>query len=165
VQQDRIRRTAEIAYIVLILAVAVVVWGEAGKLPPAPYDPLGPKTFPIWVSYGLAALGLAMLVRLLFGRALGLAAQSLLTGLDGAATHVLSPWTALLTLLLGFAYAGALSFRSVPFLPATMVYLFVAGAALGPLTRKRLVVLAVFAVVAAVTLDLVFRTLFQLDLT
>jgi hypothetical protein len=165
VQQDRIRRTAEIAYIVLILAVAFAVWREAGKLPPAPYDPLGPKTFPIWVSYGLAALGLAMLARLLFGRALGLAAQSLLTGLDGAATHALSPWTALLTLLLGFAYAAALSFRSVPFLPATMVYLFLAGAALGPLTRKRLIVLAVFAVVAAVALDLVFRMLFQLDLT
>ena len=164
-QQDRIKRSAEIAYIVLILVVAVMLWREASKLPPAPYDPLGPKSFPIWVSYGLAALALMMLVRLVLGRALGRAMQSMVLGLDGEATHVLSPWTAALTLLLGFAYAAALSFRSVPFLPATMVYLFLAGAVLGPLERRRLAVLAVFAVAAAVTLDLLFRALFRLDLT
>ena len=62
--QDRVTRTAEIAYVVLILVIAGIVWHEASALPPAPYDPLGPKAFPIWVSYALAALGLAMLVRL-----------------------------------------------------------------------------------------------------
>jgi hypothetical protein len=165
VQQDRIRRTAEYAYVVLILAVAFAVWREASRLPPAPYDPLGPKAFPIWVSYALAALAVAMLARLLFGRALGRAAQSLVTGLESGATHVLSPWTAGATLLLGFAYAAALSVRSVPFLPATAIYLFLAGAALGPFERKRLAILAVFAVAAAVALDLVFRALFKLDLT
>ena len=56
-QQDGVTRAAEIAYIALILAVAGVVWREASTLPPAPYDPLGPKAFPIWVSYALAALG------------------------------------------------------------------------------------------------------------
>ena len=74
-------RTAEIAYIALILAVAGIVWREAGALPPAPYDPLDPA-FPIWVSYGLAALGVAMLARLLFGRSLGRALQALIVGLE-----------------------------------------------------------------------------------
>jgi hypothetical protein len=165
VQQDRIRRMAEYAYVALILAVAFVVWRAAGRLPAAPYDPLGPKAFPIWVSYGLAALGVAMLARLLFGRALGRAAQSMVTGLDGGATHALSPWTAAATLLLGFTYAAALSVRSVPFLPATAIYLFMAGAVLGPFARKRLAALAVFAIVAALAVDFVFRTLFKLDLT
>jgi hypothetical protein len=165
VQQDRIRRTAEYAYVALILAVAFAVWREAGKLPPAPYDPLGPKAFPVWASYGLAALGVAMLARLLFGRAIGRAAQSLVTGLEGGATHAPSPWTAGATLLLGFAYAAALSVRGVPFLPATAIYLFLAGAVLGPFARKRLALLAVFAVAAAVVLDFVFRALFKLDLT
>ena len=64
----------------LILAVAGLVWREASALPPAPYDPLGPKAFPIWVSYALAALGLAMLARLLLGRSLGRAAQSMVVG-------------------------------------------------------------------------------------
>lgn len=164
-QQDRVRRAAEIVYIVVILAVAVLVWREASALRPAPYDPLGPKSFPIWVSYGLMALAAAMLARLAFGRRLGLAAQSMVLGLDGKAEHALRPGVAILTLLLAFAYAAALSFRGVPFLPATAVYLFLAGAALGPFERKRLAVLAVFAAAAAVALDLVFRALFKLDLT
>ena len=94
-QPSGITRAAEIAYVVLILAVAGIVWREASALPPAPYDPLGPKTFPIWVSYGLAALGLAMLVRLLFGRSLGRAAQAMVVGLeDVAGEHVRRPWVA-----------------------------------------------------------------------
>lgn len=164
--QGRIGRSAEIAYVVLILAVAGIVWREARALPPAPYDALGPKAFPIWASYGLAALGLAMLVRLLLGRSLGRAAQVMVAGLgDAAGEHPARPWTAILTLVLAFAYAAALSFRSVGFLPATAVYLFLAGVALGPLARRRVVVVAVFAVVAAIALDFVFRVVFKLDLT
>jgi hypothetical protein len=165
VQQDRIRRTAEYAYVALILAVALVVWREASRLPPAPYDPLGPKAFPIWVSYALAALGVAMLARLLFGKALGRATQSMVSGFGGEGAHALSPWTAATTLLLGFLYAAALSVPRVPFLAATAVYLFLAGAILGPFARRRLVALAVASGVAAVVLDLVFRMLFSLDLS
>jgi hypothetical protein len=163
-QQDRITRTAEYAYVALILAVALVVWREAGRLPPAPYDPLGPKAFPIWVSYALAGLGAATLARLVFGRAIGRAAQSLVTGFEDAAVHTLSPWTAAATLLLGYAYAALLGVRGVPFLPATAAYLFTAAVVLGPLKARRIVAVAVFALVAAFALDLVFRTLFSLDL-
>ncbi|NJO23407.1 MAG: tripartite tricarboxylate transporter TctB family protein [Sphingomonadales bacterium] len=164
--QDGIIRAAEITYVALILAVAGVVWLEAGTLPPAPYDPLGPKAFPTWVSYALASLGFAMLVRLLFGHTIGRARQAMVVGLDDLISEgERRPWTAVLTLILAFAYACALSSRSIGFLPATAVYLFLAGAALGPLERRRLVVLAVFAVAAAVLLDLLFRRLFKLDLT
>ena len=118
------------------------------------------------MSYALAALGLAMLVRLLLGRSLGRAAQAMVVGLDDlAGEHERRPWAAVLTLVLAFAYAARLSFRSVGFLPATAVYLFLSGAVLGPLERRRLTVLAVFAVVAAVVLDLLFRRVFKLDLT
>ena len=67
--------------------------------------------------------------------------------------------------ILAFAYALALSFRSVGFLPATAAYLFLSGVALGPLECRRLTVLAVFAIAAAVVLDLLFRKIFKLDLT
>jgi hypothetical protein len=165
-QQGGVTRTAEIGYVVLILAIAGIVWREASMLPPAPYDALGPKAFPIWVSYALAALGLAMLVRLVIGRSLGRAGQTMVVGLDDlTGEHAQRPWAAILTLLLAFAYALALSFRSVGFLPATAVYLFLSGAVLGPLDRRRLTVLAIFAVAAAVVLDLLFRRLFKLDLT
>ena len=84
---------------------------------------------------------------------------------DAAGEHVRRPWVAVLTLILAFAYAAALSFRSVGFLPATAVYLFLSGIVLGPIERRRVIIVAVFAVVAAVVLDLLFRTIFKLDLT
>jgi hypothetical protein len=165
-QPSTTTRAAEIAYAVLILAVAGIVWREAGALPPAPYDPLGPKTFPIWVSYGLAALGLTMLARLLFGRSIGRASQAMVVGLeDTTGEHVRRPWIAVLTLVLAFVYAAGLSVRSIGFLPATAVYLFLSGLVLGPLTRRRVTIIAIFAIVCAAVLDFLFRTIFKLDLT
>jgi hypothetical protein len=165
-QPNGITRTAEIVYIAMILAVAALVWREASALPPAPYDSLGPKSFPIWISYGLAALGGVMLVRLVLGRSLGSAAQSMVVGLDEAVGEgARQPWRAIATLILAFAYATALSFRSVGFLPATAVYLFLSGVVLGPIERRRLLMIAIFAVAAAALLDLVFRAIFKLDLS
>jgi hypothetical protein len=118
------------------------------------------------VSYGLAALGLVMLARLLFGRSLGRAPQAMVVGLeDLEAKHARRPWVAVLILILAFAYAAGLSFRSVGFLPATAIYLFLSGVVLGPIERRRIVFVAIFAIVAAVALDFVFRTIFKLDLT
>jgi hypothetical protein len=150
---------------VLILAVAGVTWREARGLPPAPYDPLGPGAFPIGVSVALAALGIAMLARLLVGRSLGRAATGMVVGLEVAGEHRRRPWTAAGALLLAFGYAAALSFRGVGFLPATAVYLFLSGVLLGPLEGRRVAAVAAFAVAAAVVLDLLFRVLFRLDLT
>ena len=89
--------------------IAAVTWREARGLPPAPYDPLGPKAFPIAVSVALAALGLAMLVRLVIGRSLGRTATSMVVGLEAAAGEARRPWTAAGILVLAFAYAGAAS--------------------------------------------------------
>jgi hypothetical protein len=58
VQQDRITRRAEIAYIVLILAV--VVWREAEPASAGALRRARPENVPIWVSYGPAALAVAM---------------------------------------------------------------------------------------------------------
>jgi hypothetical protein len=157
-------RRAEIAYIVLVLVAAGVTWREARRLPPAPYDPLGPGAFPVAVSLALALLGLAMLARLLVGRSLGGATMGMAMGLD-AAGHPRRPWTAAGTLLLAFAYAGALSIRGIGFLPATAAYLFLSGLLLGPLKGRRAAMVAAFAAAAAVLLDLLFRVLFRLDLT
>jgi hypothetical protein len=162
---DRLQRVAEIGYIGLIFAIALVLRHEAQGLPPAPYDPLGPGSFPLWVSYGLGALAVAMAVKLLLGRSLGRAAHSMVTGLEGSAEHALSPMTAILLLLVSLLYGLALSFRAVPFMAATMVYLFAAGSVLGPFVGKRLAGVAVFAVVVAVTLDFLFRRVFSLDLS
>lgn len=161
---SRITRAAEYGYVVLILAIAFVVWWSASALPPAPYDALGPKTFPIWVSYALAALGLTMLLRLLLGHALGRAAQSMVLGFDGATEHMTRPGIAVATFLLSLVYAALLSIKVIGFLIGTALYLFFAGLILGPLERRRAGIMAIFAVVAAVILDLAFRRLFKLDL-
>jgi hypothetical protein len=150
---------------VLVLVVAGVTWREARGLPPAPYDPLGPKAFPIGVSVALAALGLAMSVRLMVGRSLGRAATGMVVGLEAGAGQARRPWTAAGILLLAFGYAGALSVRGVGFLPATAAYLFLSGVLLGPLAGRRVAAMAAFAVAAAIFLDLLFRVLFRLDLT
>jgi tripartite tricarboxylate transporter TctB family protein len=158
-------RRAEIAYIVLVLVAAGVTWREARRLPPAPYDPLGPGAFPVAVSIALVLLGLAMLARLLAGRSLGGATTGMAVGLAAVAGHPRRPWTAAGTLLLAFAYAGALSVRGIGFLPATAAYLFLSGLLLGPLEGRRAAMVAAFAAAAAVLLDLLFRVLFRLDLT
>jgi hypothetical protein len=165
VNLDKLQRIAEVAYIGLILVVAVVLRQQAASLPPAPYDPLGPGSFPLWVSYGLGILAVAMTIRLFLGRSLGRASHSMVTGLEDDAKHPLSPSTAVLMLIVSLLYGVALSFRAVPFVAATMVYLFVAGAVLGPLERKRLIGMALFAAVAAAMLDFLFRRIFSLDLS
>jgi hypothetical protein len=88
----------------------------------------------------------------------------MVTGLDGQAEHPLSPWTAVLLLLFSLVYGAALGLSELPFVAVTMVYLFAGGAILGPLKPKRLIVVAVYAVVAAIALDYLFRRLFSLDL-
>jgi hypothetical protein len=106
-----------------------------------------------------------MLGRLLIGRSLGRAATAMVVGLEAVAGQPRRPWTAAGVLLLAFGYAAALSARGVGFLPATAAYLFLSGVLLGPLERRRVAAVAVFAVAAAVALDLLFRVLFRLDLT
>ncbi len=162
--EDRVTRAAEIAYIVLILAIAGVFWYQASNLPPAPYDPMGPKFFPMSVSIALGALGLIMLVRVLMGRALGRAVQGLVVGLEAASDHVQRPLTAVLTILLAIGYAITFNFPRIGFFPATAVYLFLAGSVLTPFDVKRLAGVAAFAVIAAYALDLLFRVVFKLDL-
>ena len=162
--EDRVTRLAEIAYIVLILAISGVIWQQASNLPPAPYDPMGPKFFPMSLSIALGILGVTMLVRVLLGRGLGRAVQSMVVGLEADSENIQRPLTAVLTILLAIGYAISFSFASISFFSATLVYLFLAGVTLGEFERKRIAGVAVFAVIAAYALDLLFRVLFQLDL-
>jgi hypothetical protein len=107
-----------------------------------------------------------MLARLLFGRSLGRASQALIAGMEDVnGEHARRPWVAVATLVFAVIYAAALSIRGIGFLPATAAYLFFSGIVLGPPTRRRAITIAVFAIVAAVVLDLLFRTIFKLDLS
>jgi hypothetical protein len=165
--EERTGRIADALYALALLLVSGLVWREAGRLSLAPFDPLGPKTFPLWIAGGLAGLALLMLARLASGRDLGRARQSMVFGLGDAseeAGHARKPLVALALFGLSLAYAAALGLRGLGFLLATGIYVFCAGALLGGFERRRLLPLAVLAVAVAVAADLVFRRLFALDL-
>lgn len=161
---DRAARVRDAVYAVALLFVAGLVLREASTLAPAPFDPLGPKTFPVWICYGLIALALAMLARLATGRGLGRAQQSMVLGLGEVTEHARRPWMALALFGLTLAYAAALSLRGVGFMAATGGYLFLAALTLTRFDRKQVSRIAIAAVVAAVGLDVVFRRIFVLDL-
>ncbi len=163
--EDRATRTAEMAYVCLIILVAGVVLQQALQLPPAPYDPMGPKALPIGVALALGGLGLLMLLRLVFGRGLSRTVQSMVVGFeDEGAGHVRRPLTAVLIVLLAIAYAIAFGVSQIGFFQATAVYLFLSGLVLSRPSWRGVAILAAFAVAAAYALDLLFRVLFQLDL-
>lgn len=158
-------RIGDAAYAVALLAVAGIVLREAQKLPPAPFDPLGPGTVPIWICWGLIGLALAMLANLAAGRDLGRAQQSMVIGLGGAdAEHRPRPWIAAALFGLTVAYMAALSVRGIGFMLATFGYLLLAGALLSGLQRNKLLPVAIVAAVMAILLEVAFRRLFQLDL-
>jgi Tripartite tricarboxylate transporter TctB family len=157
-------RIADAVYAIALLIVAGLVMNEADELAPAPFDLLGPKTFPIWISYGLIALALAMLARLAMGRDLGRAQQSMVLGLGDAAEHARRPWLALALFGLTVLYATAWSVRGLGFMIATAAYLMAAGLTLSRFERRRMVPMAAASVFAAVALDLIFRRVFVLDL-
>jgi hypothetical protein len=160
----RAARIADALYAIALIVVAALVLREAGKLAPAPYDPLGPKSFPIWISYGLIGLALAMLAQLLAGRDLGRAQQSMVLGLDEGVEHIRRPWIAVALFGLTVAYAAALSVRGIGFMFATGGYLFLSGFLLSRFERKQAPWIVLGAVGAAVVLDYVFRKIFTLDL-
>lgn len=163
--QSRSGRLADALYPCALLGVAGVVLREAGTLAPAPFDPLGPRTFPIWICYGLIALALVMLARVALGLDLGRAQQSMVLGLDGeAGDHARRPFAALALFGLTAGYAAALSLRGVGFLAATGLYIALAGFLLSGFDRKKLLPVAGLAIGAAIATDLVFRRLFALDL-
>jgi hypothetical protein len=157
-------RVADALYALALLAVAGVVLREAGKLAPAPFDPLGPKTFPAWICYGLIALALAMLARLAAGRDLGRAQHSMVLGLGQPTEHVRRPGMALALFGLTVAYATALSLRGVGFTAATAAYLLVSGLVLSRFERRQILPIAAASIVAAIILNLIFRRVFVLDL-
>lgn len=163
--QSRSERLPDALYACALLGVAGIVMREAGTLAPAPFDPLGPKTFPLWICYGLIGLALLMLARLAMGLDLGRAQQSMVLGLEGGeGGHARRPLLSLGLFGLTGAYAAALSLRGVGFLVATGLFIFLSGCLLSGFRRSKLVPVLGLAVGAALVTDLVFRRLFALDL-
>lgn len=159
------RRVDAIAALVA-LAVAGVVWWEASGLPPAPFDPMGPKTVPMWLSYALATLALIVLGRLALGLRVGQSTTSMILGVGGEAPtdYRLRPGVAVFSFLWLIAYTSALTFTPVTFLVATVVYLAVLGWAMSDRSRRHTVIALVVALVGGLAINYTFTRIFVVDL-
>lgn len=148
------------------LAVAGATWWEARRLPPAPFDPLGPKTVPIWLCYALGILAVVMLGRLALGLRIGQSTTAMILGVSGgqSAEYRLRPGLAVFSFLWTVAYTAALTFTPVTFLIATIVYLAVLGWAMSDRSRRQTIIALVVAVIGGLAINYTFTRIFVVDL-
>lgn len=155
----------DIAFALFCLGVASLIYFEARKLPDSPFDPLGPGSVPMMMSALLAGLAAILLGRLMLGREIGSAAQSIITGMSGeGVTHRRRPYTAVIGYLLTIAYVAAMHLDGLDFFWATLIYMFVLGILLLPRTRKAWTISLVIAVVSAVSMQYIFTKILFIDL-
>lgn len=157
-------RLGEALYPLALLAVGIVTLREASGLAPAPFDPLGPKTFPVWMAWGLIALSLIMLGMLALGRDLGRSTTAMVFGLDGEGEHRARPFVPVLILVLTAAYIAAIAWKLTSFRVSTGLFVFATAMLLSPPTKRSLAIAVAAALIVALSVDGIFRVLFGLDL-
>jgi hypothetical protein len=160
-------RLADLAFGLGCLGVAAVTWWEAGRLPPPLFDPLGPGAVPRLVSGVLATLALLLVGRVALGLRVGHARQSMLVGVGPggeALGYQQRPGLAVASFALAVLYVVAMQRGWVGFLAATLLFLAVLGALMTERTRRAQAVSLGVAIVTALLLDYVFRTLLVVDL-
>lgn len=160
------QRRVDLWLAVAMAVVSAIVWWEASKLRPAPFDPLGPKSFPMWIAGALGLLSLVSIAVILLGRALGRSDTSLILGIgdDAPTDYALRPGLAVTAALLTVAYVAALTLTGIGFLWATIAYIGVLGWAMSDRTPRHTMIAAAIAVAAGCTITYLFTKIFVLDL-
>jgi len=163
---EKKQRHVDAVLALVTLLIAGITWWEARGLPPAPFDPLGPGTVPIWLSYALAALALVILGRLALGLRIGQSSTSMILGVSGdaPAEYRLRPGLAVFAFLWTVAYAAVLTVTSVSFLTATVGYMAVLGWAMSDRSRRHIAIALVVAVIGGLAIDYTFTSVFVVDL-
>ena len=150
------RRVAEIGLAAALLAMSVAVYWSSLSLPPAMLEPIGPAAFPRVVASILGALALIVLVGAVRRRA---SAET-----DSSEVVIRRPGLAVLTLILSIAYIAAMEVGLLGFREATAVYLVALGMVLVGFDRRRLIPIAVIAIVLGIGAHWIFTRLFYIDL-
>jgi len=150
----------------VMLAIAAVTWWEARKLPPAPFDPLGPKTFPIWLSCVLAGLAILLLARVALGLDVGRSTTRLILGVgdEAPAEYRLRPGLAVFAFGWTVAYTAALTFTPVGFLVATIAYMAALGWAMSDRSPRQAATAVAIAVIGGSGIHYVFTRIFVVAL-
>lgn len=159
-------RRADATLGVAMLAVALLIWWEARKLPPSPFDPLGPKSFPIWLSYALAALSIVLLVRVALGLRVGQSTVSLVLGVggDAPAEYRLRPGLAAFVFACTLAYAAVLTFTPLSFLWSTIAYMAVLGWAMSDRSPRQTALAVAVATIGGAAIFYTFTRIFVVAL-
>ncbi len=164
--ERRKEHRADAALGVVMLAIAALTWWEARKLPPAPFDPLGPKTFPIWLSGVLAGLALLLLARLALGFDVGRSTTRLVLGVGGDAptAYRLRPGLAVFAFAWTVVYAAVLTFTPLSFLVATIAYMAALGWAMSDRSRRQAATAVAVAVIGGAAIHYTFTRIFVVAL-
>ncbi len=159
-------RRADLWLAIAMIVVSAAVWWQASKLAPAPFDPLGPKSFPMWIATALGLLSVVAVIIVLCGRALGRSDTSLILGIGDEAPgdYALRPGLAVAASALTLAYVAALTLTGAGFLWTTIAYIAALGWAMSERTRRHTLIAAIIAVVAGSGITYLFTKIFVLDL-
>lgn len=145
-----------------LVALAAVVWWQAGRLPPPTFDPIGPAAIPKAVALVIAVLGLTMCAVALQAARAGDA--------DPAVGGAEAPqgWPALRRALAVVAmlllYGGLLEVKGFGFTLATILFVAATGILLSRGERRVMLASVVCALILAFGCRYVFTQIFYIDL-
>lgn len=165
-QQQRRERRADLGLALVMIVVSAAVWWQASKLAPAPFDPLGPKSFPMWIAGALGLLSVVSVIVILCGRALGRSDTSLILGIgeEAPTDYTLRPGLALIATGLTVVYVAVLTLTGLGFLWATIAYIAALGWAMSDRTPRHTIIALAIAVIAGFGITYLFTKIFVLDL-
>jgi hypothetical protein len=157
-------RAADLGFAALCGGVAALIAVEARKLPPSPFDPLGPGAVPLWVAGLLGGLALLLVSRVLLRLEVGAAAQSFVLGVGGEVEHRRRPALALASLVLTAAYVAVMDLGWAGFRVATFGYLVALSALLLPRRARPQAIGVALAAAGALGLHWLFTAVLFVDL-
>lgn len=155
----------DVVFGLAIVSVAGAFLHQTGRIRKTPFDILGAAYFPRIVSVVLIVLGLIVAVRALVGKATEDSEVVLFAGGAGENAPAARWPLALAMFILTVGYAAALDMLQADFLFATVIYLAFAGWLIAGGGRINAIRAAIFGVVGAGAITLIFKTVLGVDLS
>ncbi|MBE0530442.1 MAG: tripartite tricarboxylate transporter TctB family protein [Rhodospirillales bacterium] len=146
----------DIVVAVTLLALAGLVWWESRRIAPPFFDPLGSAAFPRAAAILISALATVVLIRAAMGLRLGVRPPTI--------PYRPRPDLAIGVVLLAVLYVGAMDLKVLGFPWATMIFVFLSGAALGGFDRRIMAYSAAIAVALGGGCTYLLRDVFYIDL-
>ena len=147
-----------------VLALALAVLVQSFSMPPPVLEPLGPGSFPFWISVGLIACGCGGLAERFYKRRNAL--PETVPEDTGSTARRWNGWGGLIavTAMTGL-YLVALQSLEAPFAWTTAIYLFATSAIFSNKKVLPLAILFIVCVLFSFALDYVFTQFLFIDIS